>query len=221
MYAASWSGGKDGCLATFLALQQGVEVGYLLNTISDEYQRVRFHGTPRGFIPAQAEALGLPLLQWPTPDDNYEAAYHEALLELKRRDVEGMVFGDIFPEANRDWGIRMCREAGLNWLHPIYGWDTQAVMAEFLGAGFVAVIVSGRPDYFSAAQMGMPLGPEFLAWASAQPGLDVCGENGEYHTVVVDGPLFRQRLEITQSAPVQVNGHWFLDVQEWKLMDKT
>jgi diphthine-ammonia ligase len=220
MYAASWSGGKDGCLATYKAMQQGVEVGFLLNTIADTYQRVRFHGTPRDLIRTQAEALGLELLQWPTPDDTYEDSYQDALRELKRRGVEGMIFGDIFPAANRDWGIRMCQAAGLKWLHPIYDLGTQQVMAQFLGAGFEAVIVSGRPDLFSGAQMGMRLGPEFLAWAARQVGLDVCGEYGEYHTVVVDGPLFRQRIEITDSEPVQVNGHWFLDVRGWELRRK-
>ena len=220
MYAVSWSGGKDGCLAAYQALQQGVEIGYLLNTISDEYNRVRFHGTPKDFVHAQAEALGIPLLQWPTPDDSYEASFQEALRELQRRGVEGMVFGDIFPEANRDWGLRMCQAVGLRWLHPIYGQDTRQLMDEFLGVGFEAVIVSGRPDLFSAEQMGLRLGPEFLQWAATQPGLDVCGENGEYHTIVTDGPIFRQRLEITDSAPVQVNGHWFLDVKQWRLAEK-
>jgi len=220
MFAASWSGGKDGCLATYQAMQQGVQIGYLLNTISDQYNRVRFHGTPKDFIHAQAEALGIELLQWPTPDDSYEESYQAALRELKSRGVEGMVFGDIFPEANRDWGIRMCEAVGLQWLHPIYGMDTQQVMAEFLGAGFEAVIVSGRPDIFSAAQMGMHLGPEFLKWCATQEGLDVCGEYGEYHTVVIDGPLFQQRIEITEGEPVQVNGHWFLDVRQWELRGK-
>ena len=220
MFAASWSGGKDGCLATYRAMQQGVEIGFLLNTISDEYNRVRFHGTPKDFIHTQAEAIGIELLQWPTPDDSYEESYQAALRELKSRGVEGMVFGDIFPEANRDWGIRMCEAVGLKWLHPIYGLDTQQVMAEFLGAGFEAVIVSGRPDIFSAAQMGMQLGPEFVKWCAAQEGLDVCGEYGEYHTIVTDGPIFKQRIEITDGEPVQVNGHWFLDVRQWELRGK-
>lgn len=220
MFAASWSGGKDCCLATYRAIQQGLPVAYLLNTISDTYSRVRFHGTPKDFVHAQAAAMGLELLQWPTPDDTYEETYLAALQELKSRGVEGMIFGDIFPEANRDWGIRMCRQAALTWLHPIYGMDTQQVMDEFLGAGFEAIIVSGRPDYFSAEQMGMKLGLEFLQWAARQPGLDVCGENGEYHTVVVDGPLFNQRIELTDAEPVQVNGHWFFDVRGWELRGK-
>jgi diphthine-ammonia ligase len=220
MYAASWSGGKDGCLATYRAVQQGLPVRFLLNTFSDTSQRVRFHGTPRDFIHAQADALGLELLQWSTPDESYEASYLAALRELSGRGVTGVVFGDIFPAANRDWGVRVCEAVGLEACHPLYGLNTQAVMAEFLGAGFEAVIVSGRPDLFTREQMGMTLGPEFLQWAAAQSGLDVCGEDGEYHTVVVNGPLFRRRVAITDGGPVQVNGHWFLDVRAWELREK-
>jgi uncharacterized protein (TIGR00290 family) len=201
-------------------MRQGQEIGYLLNTISDRYDRVRFHGTPKDFVCTQAIALDLPLLQWSTSDDDYEKSYLEALFELKRRGVRGMVFGDIFPEAHRDWGVRMCQAAGLEWLHPLYGLDTQDVMEECLSVGFKATIVSGRPDILSAAQMGLSMGPEFLRWAAGQPGLDVCGENGEYHTIVTDGPIFHQRIEITESEPMQVNGHWFLDVRQWQLASK-
>ena len=220
MYAASWSGGKDGCLACYRAIQQGYPVQILLNTISERYQRVRFHGTPARLLHAQAEAMGLALLQWPTPDDTYEEAFQAALRELLSRGVTGVVFGDIYPEENRDWCRRMCANVGLEAVHPIFGMESQAVMDEFLSAGFEAVVVSGRPDYFSAAQMGQRLGPEFLAWCAAQAGLDVCGEKGEYHTVVVDGPLFKQRLALTEAEPCQVNGHWFLDIRQWELRAK-
>jgi uncharacterized protein (TIGR00290 family) len=220
MYAVSWSGGKDGCLAAYKAIQQGLPVRYLLNTIADTYQRVRFHGTPKDFIHAQAEALGLELLQWPTPDERYEEAYKAGLCALKEKGVTGVVFGDIFPAANRDWGVRMCDAVGMEAVHPIYDLKTEQALAEFLAAGFEARIVSGWPRHFNAEQMGMPLGDEFLAWAAQHPDLDVCGENGEYHTVVIDGPLFAKRIEITAGEPVQVNGHWFLDVQGWELREK-
>jgi uncharacterized protein (TIGR00290 family) len=220
MYAASWSGGKDCCLALYEALQQGYDVPLLLNTISERYQRVRFHGTPAAMLPAQAAAMGRELVQWPTPDETYEEAFLAALRHLQDRGVTGVIFGDIFPEANRDWCRRMCDTVGLEAIHPIFAWDTEAVMARFLEAGFEAVVVSGRPDYFSAAQMGQRLGGAFLEWCRAQPGLDVCGENGEFHTVVVDGPLFVQRLEITEGEPCQVNGHWFLDIRQWEARPK-
>ena len=220
MYAASWSGGKDCCLALHEALRQGYDVPLLLNTISARYQRVRFHGTPAALLDTQAEALGRALVQWPTPDDTYEAAFLDALREVQRRGARGVIFGDIFPEANRDWCRRMCDRVGLEAVHPIFGWDTETVMARFLEAGFAALVISGRPDYFGAEQMGARLGGEFLEWCRAQPGLDVCGENGEFHSVVVDGPLFQRRLAVTEGVPCQVNGQWFLDIRRWELQEK-
>lgn len=220
MYAASWSGGKDGCLACWEAIGQGYEVRILLNTISQRYQRVRFHGLPAGLLKAQAEAIGLELLQWPTPDDTYEEAFRDALRVLVDRGVQGVVFGDIYPEENRDWCRRMCASVGLEAIHPIFDLPVAEVMARFLGAGFEARVVSGRPDYFNGEQMGAHLGPEFRSWCEAQPGLDICGEKGEFHTVVVDGPLFKQRLELLETEPCQIKGHWFLDIRTWELRNK-
>jgi uncharacterized protein (TIGR00290 family) len=220
MYAASWSGGKDCCLALYKALQAGYNVQVLANFYSERYERVRFHGTPIALIGDQARAMGLDLLQWSTPDETYEEAFLAGLRVLVDGGVTGIVFGDIYPEAHREWGRRMCAEVGVEAVHPIFGMDTQQVMAEFLAAGFEAVVISGRPDLFSGEQMGARLGPEFLAWCAERPGLDVCGENGEYHTVVVDGPLFRQRIELTDAEPCQVNGHWFVDIRAWELRGK-
>jgi len=220
MYAVSWSGGKDSCLAMHIAQQEGFPMGFLLNTISAQYQRVRFHGVPRELIAAQAEALGLSLLQWPTGDDTYEADFLSALKELKARGAVGVIFGDMFPEGHREWGQRMCAAAGLQAHHPLFGWDTHKALKTFLAAGYKAVIVSGRPDMFRLAQMGTPLTEEFLQWAQQQPGLDVSGENGEYHTIVLDGPLFRQRVEIVEAAPACVQGHYFWDIRRWALQDK-
>lgn len=220
MYVASWSGGKDACLSCYKAIQQGYDVASLVNFISATYQRVRFHGTPKDLLTTQAEAIGLPLVQRETADDNYEEIFKQTLRELVPEGLEGMVFGDIHLEDCLQWCRRVCAEVGIEAVHPIFGMTSEEVMAEFLAAGFKAVIVSGRPEYFSAEQMGMTLGPEFLQWCATQPGLDVCGENGEYHTVVVDGPIFGKRLELTEAEPANINGHWFLDIRKWALADK-
>ncbi|MEM3022249.1 MAG: hypothetical protein QW645_01840, partial [Candidatus Bathyarchaeia archaeon] len=99
----------------------------------------------RELIAAQAEALGLSLLQWPTGDDTYEADFLSALKELKARGAVGVIFGDMFPEGHREWGQRMCAAAGLQAHHPLFGWDTHQALKTFLAAGYKAVIVSGRP----------------------------------------------------------------------------
>ena len=220
MYAASWSGGKDGCLACHRAAQEGYRVEYLLNTISATHERVRFHGIPKDLVAAQAEALGVGLVQQPTTDDDYEGGFREALRSLLPKGLEGVVFGDIYTDEHLEWCRRMCADVGVEAVHPIWGMRSEDVVAEFMAEGFEAVVVSGHPDYFTEAQMGARVTPEFIEWCRSVEGLDVCGEKGEYHTVVIDGPTFRRRIEITDSRPVRVNGHCFLDIRSWTIADK-
>ena len=221
MYVASWSGGKDSCLAYYRARQQGYQVGYLVNFISPEAdQRVHFHGCLSGLIKAQAEAMGIPLLQPAVPEASYEEFFKQTLRELLPESLEGMIFGDIYLEEHREWCRRVCAEVGIEAVHPIFGCSTSQVMADFLEAGFEAVIISGRPDYFTGEQMGWKLSQRFVEWCQSQEGMGICGESGEYHTVVVDGPSFRRRLVITESEPAEVNGHWFLDIRKWELANK-
>ncbi|MGQ9730739.1 MAG: diphthine--ammonia ligase [Candidatus Zipacnadales bacterium] len=220
MYAASWSGGKDSCLACYEAIRAGYNVAYLVNMTSVLHGRVRFHGLPNALVQAQAEAMGLSLIQRATPDDDYEGVFGETLRDLLSEGLEGMVFGDIHIEAHRDWGRKMCTSVGIEAVHPLWGRSPEAVVRAFVEAGFEAVIVSGDPAYFSEAQMGLPITPHFIQWCGETPGIDVCGENGEYHTLVLDGPLFQRRLRLTESYPVRVNGHCFLDIRLWDLVAK-
>jgi uncharacterized protein (TIGR00290 family) len=220
MYAASWSGGKDSCLAYYRALQRGYQVECLLNTISETSDRVRFHGVPKAFIAAQAEALGVELLQPPTPDDDYEGAFKAALRSLLPRGLEGVVFGDIYVDEHREWCCRVCSEVGVEAIHPLWAMRSEDVVDQLIADGFEALVVSGHPDYLTEAQMGAQVTPEFIAWCASVEGLDVCGEKGEYHTVVVDGPVFQRRIAITDSRPVRVDGHCFLDIRSWTLTSR-
>jgi len=220
VYAVSWSGGKDGCLACYKAIQSGYGVGSLLNTTSERYGRVRFHGLPKALIHAQAEAMGLPLLQQATSDDDYTGAFVQALRDLLPAGLEGVVFGDLCTDEHREWCRRVCAEVGVEAVHPLWDVPSAEVVGEFMAAGFEAVVVSGHPDYFAEEQMGAAVTPEFVQWCGGIEGLDVCGEKGEYHTVVIDGPLFRHRVQITDSRPVRVNGHCFLDIRQWELVGK-
>jgi diphthine-ammonia ligase len=220
MYVASWSGGKDGCLACYEAIRSGYDVRCLVNFISGRHQRVRFHGTPKNLLDAQSQAVGIRLIQRATADDDYEAVFKETLRGLLPEGLEGMVFGDIHLEEHREWGRRVCAEVGIEAVHPLFGRSSADVLQEFLASGFEAVIISGQPSFFSGEQMGQRLDQRFAPWCGRAEGLDVCGENGEYHTIVLDGPLFWRRLRLTESEPVQVDGHWFLDIRGWELVEK-
>lgn len=214
MYVASWSGGKDCCLAMWLAQKHGCTVHALVNMINDQVPRVRFHGTRRELIRTQARCLGIELVQRESPGETYTEFFIKVLNDLRSQGVEGMIFGDIWVEENRQWGLDVCAAAGIEALHPLWGMTSAQVMTEFLTAGFRAMVVSGHPDHFSALDMGRIVDAAFVEELDGR-GVDVAGENGEYHTVVLDGPRFDRPLEVMDAEAVQVGGHWFYDIRRW------
>ena len=219
---ASWSGGKDSCFACYKALAEGYEVSYLVNFISREFRRVSFHGTRAHLISRQAQAIGIPLVQYTiTPDMSlYEQTFKKAVSALKRKGIEGMVFGDIYLQEHKDWIERVCGELGITPLLPLWGMASERVLSEFIEAGFEAVIVSAKSDIFDEKWLGQRIDHSLLPdmkELGQEKGLDVCGEQGEYHTLVVDGPLFRKRVQVTYGDRVQRNGYWFLDIPRCRL----
>lgn len=219
---ASWSGGKDGCFACHKALAEGHEVSYLVNFISREFRRVSFHGTRAHLISRQAQAIGIPLVQYTVPPDMslYEQTFKKAVSSLKRNGIEGMVFGDIYLQEHKDWIERVCGELGITPLLPLWGMAPERILSDFIEAGFEAVIVSARSDIFDKKWLGQRIDHTSLLGLkklAEEKGLDVCGEQGEYHTLVVAGPLFRKRLQVTHGDRVQRNGYWFLDIPRCRL----
>ncbi len=219
---ASWSGGKDSCFACYRALAQGYEVSYLVNFISGEFRRVSFHGTRARLISCQTQAIGLPLLQYTVPPNMslYEQRFKRAVSVLKHRGAQGMIFGDIYLQEQRDWIERICGEVGITPVIPLWGIDPERVLNEFIDAGFEAIVISAKADIFSEEWLGRTIDYGFLAdmkRLGLGESVDVCGEQGEYHTLVVDGPLFRKRMQITYGDRVKRNGYWFLDIPRCRL----
>ena len=219
---ASWSGGKDSCFACHKALAERHEVSYLVNFISREFRRVSFHGTKAHLISRQAQAIGIPLVQYTVPPDMslYEQTFKKAVSSLKRNGIEGMVFGDIYLPEHKDWIERVCGELGITPLLPLWGMAPERILSDFIEAGFEAVIVSARSDIFDKKWLGQRIDHTSLLGLkklAEEKGLDVCGEQGEYHTLVVNGPLFRKRLQVTYGDRVQRNGYWFLDIPRCRL----
>jgi diphthine-ammonia ligase len=223
--AASWSGGKDSCLACYKALMQGHEVAYLVNFISSEYRRVSFHGIRARVIRRQAEATGIPLVQYSVPPDMdlYEKRFKQAVSSVKRRGVEGMVFGDIYIDEHREWVERVCRELEIVPILPLWGMEPGTVLSEMIETGFEAVVVSASAAIFGEEWLGRALDRHCLAELEEmcrEGEWDVCGEQGEYHTLVVDGPLFHKRVQVARGARVQRDGRWFLDLTRCLLKTK-
>jgi diphthine-ammonia ligase len=216
-YLASWSGGKDGCFACYLALSQGYKVSHLVNFISQEYQRVSFHGTEKRLVQLQGEAVGIPVFQKETTFGNYEPNFKEAVKSLLPRGVKGMVFGDIYLDEHKEWVERVCADLGIEALEPLWGKSTDEVINQFLDAGFEAVIVAAKASLIDQAWLGRQVDAEFIDYLKSK-NIDPCGEGGEYHTVVVNGPLFKRRIEITECQTIRRGDYWFLDTVNYKLV---
>src|SRR6266568_654654 len=193
---ATWSGGKDSCFAMHKAMQQGYEIIYIANTISKDYRRVRFHGLPAEIIHKQTEAIGIPLLQQETTPEYYEKEFKGNLQKGLTKDTLGVVFGDIHLEDCLSWAKKVCRELRLNAIEPLWHMPQEQILTEFIKAGFEAIIVSTQARILGKEWIGRKIDSRFLNDIKAMRGVDICGENGEYHSLVIDGPIFKKRVEI-------------------------
>ena len=217
---SSWSGGKDSCLACYKAMKIGYQVKYLLNFISEKYKRVSFHGTEAKLIQLQAEAAGMLLLQKETTPGGYEQEFKEAVKILIPDGIKGMVFGDIYLQEHKEWVERVCGELGIEPVEPLWREDPEETLLEFIDAGFEALIVSAECDLFGKEWIGRRVDREFLKYLK-ENGIDLCGENGEYHTLVTAGPIFKKKIRISKTRSVRRDSHWFLDTLEYSLQAKS
>jgi len=219
VYISSWSGGKDSCFACYKALQAGYKVTHLVNFISKEYKRVSFHGIDGRLIKAQSELARIPLYQKETTPDNYESEFKDAVRSLEHYGIKGMVFGDLYLEEHRQWVERVCKELGIEAVEPLWERNTEELMQDIIDNGFQAVVVSGQEKFIDRELIGRTINKDFLEYLKAKPDVDICGENGEYHTFVVSGPLFRGRIEITEEEVIRRNGYWFLDIKDFRVVN--
>jgi uncharacterized protein (TIGR00290 family) len=218
---ASWSGGKDCCLALYRAKKEGLDVRYLFNMVNKDNKRSKSHGVHAVVIKEQAKALGIPIMQQPTTDDDYEAVFVKALKRFKRKGIEVGVFGDIDFEPHREWNEKVCRPAGIIPHLPLWQENQTKLLEEFIGAGFKSIIITVKADLMGKEFLGRTIDKQFLAdITKLNKGITPCGEAGEFHTLVIDGPIFRKRLDLVKTEIVSRGEHHFLDILETKLVAK-
>lgn len=210
----SWSGGKDSALSLWKLRQAHEPVRALLTTVTEGYERISMHGVRASLLRRQAGALGLPLVEVRIPqsctNELYEERMAETLSSDQLKDCKRYAFGDLFLE-----DVRRYREERLSaWsktgVWPLWGRDTRALAEEFLEAGFKGVVVCVDPSKLDGDYCGRDLNAEFFADLPA--GVDPCGENGEFHTFVYDGPGFSSPLDIQRGEIVERSGFIFCDV---------
>ncbi len=168
---------------------------------------------------AQSQAIGIPLRQRRASWDTYEREFAKALASFKRQGIEGGIFGDLFHDEHRAWVERVCAEAGMVPLLPLWGMDGKDLLCGFIEAGFEAIVVAVRNDIMNDHWLGKRIDGEFMEQME-KGGVDVCGENGEYHTLVVDGPIFRRRIEIRESRITRRGQMSFLHIVRFSAEQK-
>jgi Predicted ATPases of PP-loop superfamily len=208
----SWSGGKDSCYAMMQAKAAGHHPLVLLSMMNENGKISRSHGLPHALILRQAEAMGLPVATIPTTWEAYEVRFIAALQQtVALYGVEAAVFGDIDLQAHRDWEEKVCAAAGIEALLPLWQQSRRELVTAMLESGIRTMIVSCNthlgPDF-----LGRIMDEQLLADLEAK-GVDIAGENGEYHTLVLDCPLFKAPLEVGPYTKVQHEQYHFLQFE--------
>jgi uncharacterized protein (TIGR00290 family) len=211
----SWSSGKDSAMALHaVRTQNDLDVTALLVTMNAEADRIAMHAVRRELLAAQAARLDLPVhvvdIPSPCPNDVYEAAMTGALAVARDAGVERMVFGDLFLEDVRDYRETRLADTGITPVFPLWGRPTDRLAREMLGAGVRAVLTCIDPTVLDPELAGRAFDEALLA--ELPPGVDPCGERGEFHTFVWDGPGFRAPIDIEVGDVVERDGFVFCDV---------
>lgn len=184
----SWSGGKDSCLALWRARQSGMLIRRLVTALDEAGESSRSHGVPPALIRAQAESLGADMHFYETSWKNYEEKFVATLRASRADGITHAVFGDIDLVPHREWEEKVCAQADIIPSLPLWDEPRRKLVDEFLAAGFKAVVVCVNANYLGEEFCGREFDASFLA--DLPESVDACGENGEFHTFVYDGPAF-------------------------------
>ena len=211
----SWSSGKDCAWALHVLRQQGkYEIAGLLTTLNSAFDRVAMHSTRRVLVEMQARAAGLPLtvapLPWPCSNAHYELTMKNVCEQAVSQGITGIAFGDLFLADVRAYRERQLRGTGLEPLFPIWQIPTDELAQQMIGSGLKAKIVCVDPRQLAKEFVGRDFDRSFLK--ELPPKVDLCGENGEFHSFVYAGPMFHRELAITAGEIVERDGFWFCDV---------
>jgi uncharacterized protein (TIGR00290 family) len=212
----AWSGGKDSAMALHELRRAGTyDVVALLTTLSEEFQRVSHHGVRVDLLDHQADAVGVPLCKLFLPkercsNEEYEALMRTTLLEYKDAGVSAVAFGDIFLADLRAYRERTLAQIGMRGVFPLWKRDTAELLGTFIDLGFKARLVCVDAAKLGPRFAGRAIDRQFVA--DLPVGVDPCGENGEYHSFVHDGPIFRRPVHVKVGEVVQRDVRFFADL---------
>jgi uncharacterized protein (TIGR00290 family) len=213
----SWTGGKDGCFSCNKVMEMGYRVTHLLSFRNTK--KTGSHEMNPLIIQAQAEATGIPLIH--RDFVSYEEEFKKVVWDLRSQGtrIDGAVFGHI--ETHKALVDRICHELDIELLLPIWKQDSEKVLEDMLDAGFEIAIVSTNNRLMGREWLGRRIDRRFIRDLYVHdPSIDPCGENGEFHTVVTDGPIFHKKISITKTDPVLKDDYWFLNISGFMINEK-
>jgi uncharacterized protein (TIGR00290 family) len=201
----TWSGGKDSAMALYqVEMSDGHDIRALLTTVTEDYDRISMHGVRTALLEQQAASLRLPLelvrISRGASNEEYEARLEEKLRKLQTQGVISVVFGDIFLEDLRKYREENLAKLGMEAIFPIWKQDTGDLARSFIDLGFKAVITCVDTEALDRRFSGREFDERLLA--ELPQGVDPCGENGEFHSFVYDGPIFRERVSFRKGRRV-------------------
>ncbi|KAB3526768.1 Dph6-related ATP pyrophosphatase [Alkaliphilus serpentinus] len=210
-FFTSWSGGKDSTLAHYRALKNGGEAKALFTMFTEEDTHSRSHGLPKEVLIAQARSLNIPFVCKGATWQSYEEVFVKVLHNFKESGIQMGVFGDIDLDEHRQWQEKVCKTANVRPYLPLWKEERRKLLLEFINLGFKTMIIAAKdkvmPKSFLGKTMDLCLVEEI-----EKLGVDACGEEGEFHTVVYDGPIFSYPLYLKLGEKVLKNGYWFQEV---------
>ena len=211
-FFCSWSGGKDSCLSLYYAIKQGGIPKRLITMLVENDERSRSHGLSLHLLKKQSESLNIPLITRHASWEEYENNFITALKEIKKSKINIGVFGDIDIEDHKNWVKKVCNKNNMVEYLPLWKKSRRQIVTKFIDHGFKAIIVAVKDDKLLGKEL---LGREFdedLLKIFEERGVDPAGENGEYHTLVTGGPIFKKDIEYKLKEKIFFSGYWFQNV---------
>ncbi len=210
-----WSGGKDSAISLHeIQKSQKYEIVSLLTTITGDYDRVSLHGVRRTLIEQQAYSLGIPIeevfISKSAPNEEYDSKMGETLCRFKQGGVSSVVFGDIFLEWVKRYREGNLAKLGMKGIFPIWGRDTAELTRSFIALGFQAIVICVNIKVLDKRFLGRTLDEQFLT--ELPSNVDPGGENGEFHSFVFDGPIFKERIAYTLGERMLRDSFYFCDL---------
>ena len=210
-FIASYSGGKDSIFAIYKAVKSGLEPHGLITAYNSGAGRSWFHGLPENIIRQVSDSLAMPVRLIKTSGEQYEENFEKVLASAKSDGAEVCVFGDIDVASHIEWCALRCEKAGIVPYLPLFGMERKRVVYDFIDSGFSATITIVDTSRLSKDFLGQVLSRD-VADSIEKSGADICGENGEYHSFVFDGPIFKNKIDFSVKEKVEKGKQFILKI---------